>query len=198
VDLSPSTASRLLTTLSSKGFTSRDATGHFRFGPVLRRLALLAWQEEPLYELAGPHLVSLAEETGETANIAIPSDSDRVLYLRQHASPQLVRTGTWTGRSVPRRGTALGAALDGHLLEGGYAIARNSVEPDVVAVAAPVVDASGVAVAALSVIAPSYRTSDEDLHRYGRALVAHARALAQAADCGVGGVPPTPKIEALS
>lgn len=181
VELSPSTASRLLGTLGARGFVSRDAEGRFRVGPALRRVALLSWQDEPLYDLAGPHLVALARETGETANLAVAAESGRVLYLRQHASPQLVRTATWTGRTVPRRGTALGAALDGRLLDGGYAIARNAVEPDVVAVAAPLLDAGGAAIAALSVIAPTYRTSDQDLHRYGRALVEHARELARSA-----------------
>lgn len=185
--LSPSTASRLLATLGAQRFTTRDAEGRFRVGPTLRRIALLSWQEEPLYELAGSHLVELADETGETANLAVAADRGRILYLRQHASPQLVRTANWTGRTVPRRGTALGAALDGQLLAGGYAIARNSVEPDVVAVAAPVLDRSGAPLAALSVIAPTYRTADEDLHRYGEALVAHARELARAAGHAVPG-----------
>lgn len=195
-ELSPSTASRLLGTLASRGFVGRGTDGRFHIGPALRRIALRSWpQEEPLYELAGPHLVALADRTGETANLAVPADTGRVLYLRQHASPQLVRTATWTGRTVPRRGTALGAALDGRLLDGGYAIARNAVEPDVVAVAAPVLDESGRARAALSVIAPTYRTSEEDLHRYGRELVAHAHELARAG--GHAGVTEEPSITAI-
>ena len=101
---------------------------------MARARAYASWQ--PLrcaqirsYELAGPHLAELAHETGEAANLAVPADDQRVVYLRQAASPKLVQTASWAGRTIPRRGTALGAALRGAVGEGGYVARAGAVEP---------------------------------------------------------------------
>jgi DNA-binding IclR family transcriptional regulator len=48
------------------------------------------------------------------------------------------------------------------------------------AVAAPVRDYHGAVVAALTILAPSYRTSEGDVERYGELLVEHAGALSRA------------------
>lgn len=184
-ELSPSTASRLLATLAGHAFVRRGDDGRFRPGQRLKQLAAATLRQEPLYELAGPHLEALAQETGETANLGVALGDDRVLYLRQVSGRRLVHTATWTGRTIPRAGTALGAALDDELGPGGYAATRTTVEPDVTAVAAPVRDHDGAIVGALSVIAPTYRTSEQDVAAYGLALVRHAEALSSP--------PPTPR-----
>ena len=114
-ELSPSTASRLLGTLARRELVRRDEHGHYRAGARLRQLAAATLREDPLYELAGPHLEALAQETGETANLAIAADEDQIVYLRQVASRKLVASAGWAGRTVPRRGTAVGDALRGAL-----------------------------------------------------------------------------------
>jgi DNA-binding IclR family transcriptional regulator len=187
-NLSHATASRLLRTLAQHGFVRRTDQGAYRSGPQLIQVAAGALRGEPVYELAGPHLVALARETQETANIGIAIDGGRALYLRQVASPRLVQTASWTGRTIPMKGTAMGAALRGRVREHGYASTAASVEPDVTAVAAPVHGANGDVVAALSVIAPTYRTSQDDVHDIGMALVAHAGDLSQALGARVGAV----------
>jgi DNA-binding IclR family transcriptional regulator len=183
VELSPSTASRLLATLAQHGLVRRDDDGAYRPGARLLQAGADALRGEPLHELAGPHLAALAQETGETANLGIRMDARRALYLLQVPSPQLVRTASWAGRSIPLRGTAIGAALRGRVGADGYASTRTTIEPDVTAVAAPIV-ADGDVAGALSVIAPTYRTSDADVARIGAALLAHAAELS--AELGAG------------
>ena len=59
----------------------------------------------------------------------------------------------------------------------GYATAVEELEPGLWAAAAPVRDATGVVVAALSISGPTVRLRRGLLHRLGRHLVAEARDL---------------------
>lgn len=178
--LSPATASRLLGTLVGRGLVRRDEQGLYRPGPGLMQMAAAVLRGEPLYELAGAHLTELAQATGETANLGVAVDDDRALYLRQAAGDQRVQTSSWTGRTIPRAGTAMGAALSGDVSAAGYAVSRGSLEPDITSVAVPVRNHHREIVAALSILAPSYRTDDRDVERYGALLVQHAGALSLA------------------
>jgi len=173
-DLSPSTASRLLATLAAQELVRRDEHGHYHAGSRLRALAAASLRRDPLYELAGPHLSALAAETGETANLAVAADERRVVYLRQVAGAGLVQTAGWAGRTIPRRGTALGAALRGAVDPAGYATQAGAVEPEVISIAAPVYGAGGEIAAALSVLAPEYRTTARTVESCGRAVARHA------------------------
>jgi urocanate hydratase len=183
-ELSPATASRLLATLAKRGLVRRDEQGLYRPGLGLMQMAAVVLRGEPLYELAGGHLVELAAASSETANLGVAVDDDRALYLRQVAGDQRVQTATWAGRTIPRAGTAMGAALAGSVGAGGYAVSRGSLEPDITSIAAPVRDYDGAIVAVLSILAPSYRTSDADVERYGELLVEHAAALSPALGLG--------------
>lgn len=180
VGLSASTASRLLETLTRHGLVERRDDGRYGTGIRLKQLAAAALRDDPLYELSGPHLEQLAADTREVASLGIPLGPEEVLYLRQVVAPgQLVQAVGWVGRTIPRDDTALGKALDGQLEPSGYAV---SARPDneVDAVAAPVFDHGGAIVGALSVSAPRYRTSLEDLHRFGGVLLGHAAQLSAA------------------
>jgi DNA-binding IclR family transcriptional regulator len=183
-ELSPATASRLLATLLKRGLVRRDEQGLYRPGLGLMQMAAVVLRGEPLYELAGGHLVELAAASGETANLGVAVDDDRALYLRQVAGDQRVQTATWAGRTIPREGTAMGAALAGSVGAGGYAVSRGSLEPDITSIAAPVRDYHHEIIAALTILAPSYRTSDADVERYGKLLVEHAAALPPALGLG--------------
>ncbi len=178
-ELSPSTASRLLATLAGQELVRRDEYGRYGPGTRLRQLAAVALRSDPVYELAGPHLAELARETGETANLAVPADDRQVVYLRQAAGPKLVQTASWAGRTIPRRGTALGAALRGAVGDGGYVARAGAVEPDVTSIAAPVYGPDGKIAAALSVLAPNYRVSPARIAACGRAVAGHAAELSQ-------------------
>jgi IclR family acetate operon transcriptional repressor len=178
--LSPSTALRLLRTLESSGFLVRTDEGLFVPGPTLVRLAAGTIHEQPLYALAGSSLARLAEQTGETANLAVRHGEEEALYLRQVPSPRAVRYATWAGRTVPLAGTAVGAALLGNVGKRGYAVARGSVEPDVTGVAVPIRGPDTEPLAAISVIGPTYRMPRAVVADIGRALLVEAAALARA------------------
>jgi DNA-binding IclR family transcriptional regulator len=178
-ELSPSTASRLLATLAAQELVRRDEHGHYHAGTRLRQLAAASLRADPLYELAGSHLTALAAETGETANLAVAADARRVVYLRQVASPKLVQTAAWAGRTIPRRGTALGAALKGDVGGHGYVARTGAVEPDVTSIAAPVYGPDGLIAAALSVLAPTYRMTARRIDACGRSVARHAAELSR-------------------
>jgi DNA-binding IclR family transcriptional regulator len=178
-ELSPSTASRLLGTLVNGALVRRDEHGCYHAGTRLRQLAAATLREDPLYELAGPHLEALAGETGETANLAIAADEDQVVYLRQVVGRRLVQSAGWAGRTVPRQGTAVGDALRGALDRSGYVARMGTVEPDVTSIAAPVYAADGQIAGALSVLAPTYRVSRPRVEECGRAVAIHAAELSR-------------------
>lgn len=178
-ELSPSTASRLLATLAGQELVHRDEHGRYRAGPRLRRLAAATLRSDPIYELAGPQLAALAGETGETANLAVAADARHAVYLRQVASPKLVQTAGWAGRTIPSRGTALGEALRGALDGGTYVARTGAVEPEVVSIAAPVYGAGGEIVAALSVLAPKYRMTPRRIEACGGAVARRAAELSR-------------------
>ena len=184
-ELSPSTASRLLATLSTHGLVSRDPDGRYRTGVRMKQIAAESLRDDPLYEASGPHLAQLAAETGETASLGIAAEPAAVLYLRQVASDRQVQTKVWTGRTIPREGTALGAALDG-LAEPGTAHVSRRAGSDVVAVASAVYGPYGEVIGAISVNSPEFRTTDDEIASFRAAVSKRAVLLSRAM-----GAPPT-------
>jgi DNA-binding IclR family transcriptional regulator len=178
-DLSLATASRLLSTLVRHQLIQRDDNGRYRACIRMKQIAAVTLHDEPLYDLIAPHLDELAAETGETASLGVPADADTVLYLRQVSSARQVQTADWTGRTIPRSGTALGAALSGVPSPRGY-FTSSRPGTDVTAVAVPIVRHDREIVAAISINAPSYRTTDSEVERFGAALIRHAVAVSLA------------------
>lgn len=176
--LALSTTARLLKALEALGFVWRDSSSLYHAGPRMLQAGAIALGNMPIYKIAEPHLRDLADYTGETAYLAVPEGDDHALYLRQVESPRAIRHATWAGRAIPTVGTAVGAALSGRLSPGGYATSRRTpVEPEAAAAAAPVYDSTGAIVAALSIIGPSFRITDEDLESFARAVAKHAQSL---------------------
>ena len=91
------------------------------------------------------------------------------------------------GRTIPLKGTAVGAALRGKTGPEGYTVARQTVEPDVTAIAAPVYGPDGTIVGAFNIVGPTYRLTDDDLERLGPIVVREARAASKS----LGGSWPT-------
>ena len=170
-----STAQRLLQTLERERFLARDGDGLYSLGPAVVRLGLAAVRGLPLHERSGPFLAELSARTGETANLAILDADGRATYIRRVLSPQTIRHESWLGRPFPLARTAVGPALQGRVAADGRHATRRTREPDVSAVAAPVHDARGHVVAALSVTGPTFRIDDAALARCGDAVVDVAR-----------------------
>jgi len=203
--LPKSTASRLVGALERQGLIRRDGGGgQLVPGAVLQRYARRETGDAELVERASEALDRLAQASGETINVGVPS-LGAVELLDQRDSRHFLGSPNWVGRRVPAHGSALGKvfyafgalpvpsgsleplaphtvptaeelALD-EVRAKGYAIAVEELEPGLWAVASAVRDASGAVVAALSVSGPTVRLRRGLLVRLGRLLVTEGRSL---------------------
>lgn len=196
--LPKSTTSRLVGALERQGLVQRDAArGSLRAGPVLQRFARRETGEADLVELAADALDRLAAASGETVNLGVATPH-AVEQLDQRDSRHILGSTNWVGRSVPPHGSALGKVFyaygtlplprepleplaprtitEPQALERdletvrarGYATAVEELEPGLWAVAAPVRDARGGVVAALSISGPTVRLHGDLLDDLGR------------------------------
>jgi DNA-binding IclR family transcriptional regulator len=175
--LPASTALRLLRTLESSGFVSRDVVGTFRAGPRLIQLGALALGRQTLIRLTEPALHRIVAETGESAYLSITGPNATAIYVAMVEGTHAVRHTSWIGRSVPLENLAVGRALRDVVPPEGYVAERDRLEPDVTAIVAPIRRPGGVA-GAISVLGPTYRIDDATMHTYGRIVAEEARALA--------------------
>lgn len=169
-----STAARLLATLEETGFVERDARGYAP-GVQLARIGLGALRRFAAHLVSERHLRRLVTLTGETANLAVKANESQAVYLRQVYSTKSLRHASWIGKPLPMTTSASGAALRGLVGNVGYAARRDMVERGFTAIAAPIYDASGEIVAAISVAGPSSRIDNKTLARIGRVVVEQAR-----------------------
>jgi IclR family acetate operon transcriptional repressor len=174
--LPASTALRLLRTLESAGFVSREDGGSFRAGPRMIQLGANAVGRNELVRLARPALDRIGTATRESAYLSIRGVGDTAVYIAQVEGTHAVRHSSWIGRAVPLEGLAVGLVLRGEIPEEGYVAGRDRIEPDVTAIVAPVRYAGGIA-GALSVLGPTYRIDPPTMHAYGRIVATEAAAL---------------------
>lgn len=163
--LPKSTTSRLVGALERRGLVQRSGDRRVAPGPVLLRFAHRDTGES-LVDLARPALRLLAELSGETINLGVPTPLG-VEHLAQEDTRHFVGGTNWVGRRVPFETTANGkvlrafgpdaAAEDGSIRRRGYAVAVDELEDGLSAVAAPVLGPDGSAVAALSISGPTIR-----------------------------------------
>ena len=172
-----STALRLLRTLESSGFVTRDAAGGFGAGPRLIQLGAYSLGRHSLLRLAQPAMRRIGGRTGESVYLAIEAPGNSAIYIGMVEGTHAVRHVSWIGRTVPLAGLAVGRALSGeHGDEPGYVAERDRLEPDVTAIAAPIRWAGGIA-GALNLLGPTYRIDDDTMHGYGRIVADEARAI---------------------
>jgi DNA-binding IclR family transcriptional regulator len=199
-----STTSRLVAALERQGLLQRVGGG-LRPGPVLLRFAQRGVPDANLVELAEEPLRWLADASGETINLAIPTPAG-VEHLAQRDSRHFVGVTSWVGRRVPLHCAANGkvflafgaaplparldaltpatitdlAALDAELARArtrGYATATDELELGLSAMAAPVRGADGAVVAALSISAPTIRLGADRVLELVPVLLEQAAAL---------------------
>jgi DNA-binding IclR family transcriptional regulator len=168
--LPKSTTSRLVSALERQGLVQRDpGRGAISPGPVLLRYARRETSAPDLVELAADALDRLARASGETVNLGVAT-SAAVEMLDQRDSRHILGSTNWVGQRVPRTIVDL-AALRRDLERTrarGYATAVDELEPGLWAVAAPVRDAGGTVVAALSISGPTVRLHEGLLDELGR------------------------------
>jgi DNA-binding IclR family transcriptional regulator len=107
--LNRSTTWRLLATLERNGLVDRDPeTGRYSVGPAVVRMAG-ASGHEALARRAQPLLRRLADDSGETVNLAVPYRL-QLVYVSQVEAPH-VMTANWLGRAVALHATSTGKAF---------------------------------------------------------------------------------------
>lgn len=115
LDLAKSTVHRLLTTLAAEGLIEQDpASGGYRLGIVVFELGEAVRVHLDLHAAAGPVLVSLRAQTGESSQVGV-LDGTEVVYVDRLESSQSLRLFTETGRRVPVHCTSSGKVLLAHL-----------------------------------------------------------------------------------
>lgn len=106
-----STVSRWLSAMEDAGFVDREpVSGRYRLGMRLAALGQLARQSTSLQQHAHPHLVALAEATGETANLVLLSGGVAV-NVEMVEGPRPIKHVGWLGRQLPLHATAAGKTL---------------------------------------------------------------------------------------
>ncbi|MFC9430859.1 IclR family transcriptional regulator [Streptomyces sp. NPDC056987] len=110
-----STAFRLLGVLESRGLVGQEKDrGKYYLGAGVLRLAGAAALRLDISQEGVGVIRTLAEETGETANIAI-LDSDAAVNIMQARGPAAVTAHNWLGRRFALHATATGKVLMAHL-----------------------------------------------------------------------------------
>ncbi len=107
--LNRSTAWRLLATLDSQGLVERDpVTQRYSVGYAIFQIAA-AGDHDALVRRAHPVLQLLANDTGETVNLAVAKRFNLV-YVHQVEAPQIM-SPNWLGRAVALHATSSGKAF---------------------------------------------------------------------------------------
>lgn len=110
LQLHKSTAHRLLMILEAERYVERTASGEYQIGSRMIELGLGALSKLDLYDVAGPHLRALVQETGETAHLAVLRDREVVSLLNVDGR-QTLRTPGSVGARRPVYCTATGKAI---------------------------------------------------------------------------------------
>jgi DNA-binding IclR family transcriptional regulator len=183
-----STLSRLAGTLESHGFLMISGRGRYRLGPALWRLGSIYRRSYRMDDVVRPHLSALVEATGETASFYVPEGSNRLCLFRENSSRSL-RHHLEEGALLPcDRGAAShvirawGDGIDDRsiqVLDDRFAESEGERDPDISAIAVPVLDRRGHFFGTLALSGPLSRFTKEKRHNALILLQTHA------SDCGV-------------
>ncbi len=179
--ISRPTAHRLAVALNDHGLVRRDDEGRFVLGLRLVALGRAAREAYPLAESAGPILARLRDETGESVQLYVRENDQRVC-IASLESPHGLRTIVALGASLPLdRGSAGAVLKDGaQALRNGYIESVEEREAGVASVSAPVFDADDKVIAAVSISGPIERVSRSPGRLYGTAVTQAARSIENA------------------
>ncbi|MGI0084913.1 MAG: IclR family transcriptional regulator [Nitrososphaerales archaeon] len=108
--LNKSTAHRLLSQMTTRGFIDRTEDGAYVIGHALFQLGLLSPRPQEFRSTAHPVMTDLARETGETVNLAI-LDGFEILVIDVIESLHEFRMAAKVGGRKPFYTTALGKVM---------------------------------------------------------------------------------------
>lgn len=115
VGMNKSTVHRLLLTLEGKSFLHRESsTGLYELGYRFLDMASIVIKNVDIQGFAQPYLERLAEECGETVDLAI-LDGSQIIYLQVIESNQRVKLAAAVGQRLPVHCTASGKAFLAYL-----------------------------------------------------------------------------------
>ncbi|MEO6652280.1 MAG: IclR family transcriptional regulator [Ilumatobacteraceae bacterium] len=173
------TAHRLAVALEQHGLLRRDDDGRFDLGPELAALGRVAADRFPLGGLALPALDELRLATDESVQLFVREGSHRRCVVSLQ-SPHALRWIVPEGVLFPLDVGSAGRVLSGATGNGGWVESVEEREAGVASVSAPVVDAQGALVAAVSVSGPIDRLTREPGPRFGTAVVRAAAGITRA------------------
>ncbi|MCX6510890.1 MAG: IclR family transcriptional regulator [Actinobacteria bacterium] len=180
------TAHRLATALERHGLVRRDVDGRFMLGTRLLSLGQAAADAWPLATAAASALAILRDETGESVQLFVRDGEERVCIAALQSLHGL-RTIVPLGARLPlSAGSAARVLTSADQTAGEWIESVGEREAGVASVSAPVRDASGRVVAAVSVSGPIERTSRQPGKRYGSFVVRAAREIES--EAGLRGV----------
>ena len=204
-----STISRILATLVSGGLVEHvAATGRYRLGLGVVRLASAVHERLDIRILARPHLAELASRTRETATLSVPGEHEATT-LDFVQSPLSVRSVAEVGRTSAAHATAVGKVFLAHggtipagplhaytertivdhdvllievagVRERGWGQALGEREEDLSAVAVPVMDPAGQLAAILGIQGPAVRFSPRVMRSAVELLMGRAERISTA------------------
>lgn len=112
-DLSKSSIHNYLSTLERAGYVVKEDK-RYRVGLRLLDLGGHARHRKRIYDIAKDEVTTLAEETGELANLLV-EEHGRGIYLHRAHGADAVKTDSYIGQRVYLHNTALGHAILAHL-----------------------------------------------------------------------------------
>ena len=116
LNLPKPTAYRIVATLESRGYLTRNPAGHFRMTRKFFDLQPDVSEEQALLRAARPVMERLVETCRETVNLGI-LDAGEVVVTSTLESPQSIRMSSKVGNRRHLHSTALGKVLLSGLLE---------------------------------------------------------------------------------
>jgi DNA-binding IclR family transcriptional regulator len=193
--LHPSTAFRILASLSEQGFVERTDKGNYQLGVKLMQLGSRVSSSVDIRKIALPIMEKLRDTLGETVNLTM-REGDEVVYIERSVAKRMMKVEQVIGSRAPLHVTAVGKLMLGEegetacrsyakrsklpaytvntirkatpllqecmaSIKRGYALDNEEAELEVGCIGTLVRDASGQAVAGLSVSAPIERRRAE-------------------------------------
>ena len=171
------TCHRLLAALESHGAVRRNTDGLYCLGPTLAALGHGAVVQFPFLERARDVATQLRDRTGESVQVFI-AEADGRRCVVSLESPNGLRWIVPEGSLFPLSRGSAGRVLTGAKVSaGGWIESVEERVKGVASVSAPIHDAQGHVIAALSVSGPLERMSNSPGAKFGALVVKSARSL---------------------
>lgn len=204
VGLTRSTAHRLASSLVDRGYLAFRPREGYLLGAKLLELGHLAQAQTDLIQVARPHLERLSDLSEDTVHLGV-LEQDQALYLDKVPGRRRINISSRVGDRQPLTSTGLGKALlldhppsfwlerrlaEGHDDDGfaarmtdyaaqGRAFDLEENEDRIRCVAAPIRDANGRIVAAISVSSAAQYMSDDRMDALSGEVADIARAISR-------------------